>query len=81
MGMVDQARAGVQAARPRRAAATVLSICRVMVRQAARTGAGAAIGWSCAVSGCSTWSWTGVEEGEEQPVAGQGVGCVRGSAG
>jgi hypothetical protein len=27
-------------------AATVLSICRVMVRQAARTGAGAAIGFT-----------------------------------
>ena len=56
MGTVGQARAGVQAARPSRVAATVLSICRVMVRQAARTGPGAAMGWSCAVRGYSTWS-------------------------
>jgi hypothetical protein len=44
-------RAGVQAARPRWAAAMVLSICRVIARQAARIGAGAAMGWSCAVRG------------------------------
>jgi hypothetical protein len=68
-------RAGVQAAHPVLVAAMVLSICRVTVRHAARTSAGAAIGWSRAVNGSSTLVVDpAVDQGEGHPVTGQPVG-------
>ena len=66
---------GSKAARPSRVAATVLSICRVMARQAVRTRAGAAMGWSCAVRGYSDPVVdAGVNQGEGQAVSGEPVG-------